>query len=36
MGSGVTDSSSGGVAKRKRHSGLVNFLIRLAKEKPLG
>ncbi len=29
-------SSSGKVAERKKHSFLVNFLIRLVKEKPLG
>jgi len=32
----VADSSSGRVAERKRHSGLVGFFIRLVKEKPLG
>ncbi len=32
----MADSSSGGVAERKRHSFLVGFLIRLVKEKPLG
>ncbi len=32
----MADSSSGRVAGRKRHSFLVNFLIRLVKEKPLG
>jgi len=32
----VADSSSGRVAETKRHSFLVGFLIRLAKEKPLG
>ncbi len=32
----MADSSSGGVAERKRHSFLVNFFIRLVKEKPLG
>jgi len=32
----MADSSSGGVAERKRHSFLVGFLIRLLKEKPLG
>jgi len=32
----VADSSSGRVAERKRHSWLVNLLIRLVKEKPLG
>ncbi|GAH60158.1 unnamed protein product, partial [marine sediment metagenome] len=32
----MADSSSGGVAERKRHSWLVGFLIRLVKEKPLG
>jgi len=32
----VADSSSERVAERKRHSALVNFLIRLVKEKPLG
>ncbi|MBA7569541.1 Dipeptide transport system permease protein DppC [subsurface metagenome] len=36
MGDGVTDSSSGGVAERKKHSFLVGFIIRLVKEKPLG
>jgi peptide/nickel transport system permease protein len=32
----VADSSSRRVAEAKRHSALVNFLIRLVKEKPLG
>ena len=32
----MTDSSSGRVTERKRRSFLVNFLIRLVKEKPLG
>jgi len=32
----VADSSSGRVAETKRHSLLVDFLIRLVKEKPLG
>ncbi|MBA7608251.1 Glutathione transport system permease protein GsiD [subsurface metagenome] len=32
----MADSSSGKVAERRRHSGLVEFLIRLVKEKPLG
>jgi len=32
----VTDNSSGRAAERRRHSGLVEFLIRLVKEKPLG
>jgi len=32
----VADSSSGRVAERKRHSPLVDSLIRLVKEKPLG
>jgi len=36
MGNGVADSSSGRVAERKRHSWLVDFLVRLVKEKPLG
>ncbi len=36
MGNGVADSSSGRVAEGKRHSRLVNFVIRLVKEKPLG
>ena len=36
MGNRVTDSSLGGVAKRKRRSFAVNFFIRLVKEKPLG
>ena len=36
MGNGTTNSSSGGVAERKRYSGLVGFVIRLVKEKPLG
>jgi len=33
---GVADSSSGRVAERKRHFWLVEFLVRLVKEKPLG
>ena len=32
----MADSTSGRVAERKRHSRLVGFLIRLAREKPLG
>ena len=32
----MTENSSGQVAEPKRHSALVNFLIRLVKEKPLG
>ncbi len=32
----MADSSSGIVAERKRHSWLVNFFIRLVREKPLG
>ena len=32
----MTDSSSGRIAERKRHSFLVGFVIRLVKEKPLG
>ncbi|MBA7481023.1 Glutathione transport system permease protein GsiD [subsurface metagenome] len=32
----MTDSSSGRVAERKKHSAAVVFLIRLVKEKPLG
>jgi len=32
----MADSSSGGVAEKKRHFFLVDFLIRLVKEKPLG
>ncbi len=32
----MADSSSGRVTETKRHSGLVGFLIRLVKEKPLG
>ena len=32
----MADSSSGRVAERKRHSRLVDFWIRLVKEKPLG
>ncbi len=36
MGNRASDSSSGRVAERKRHSFLVNFLIRLVKEHPLG
>ena len=36
MGNRATDSSSGRVAERKRHSWLVASMIRLVKEKPLG
>ncbi|MBA7658402.1 Oligopeptide transport system permease protein OppC [subsurface metagenome] len=36
MGNSATDSSSGRVAERKRHSFFVDFFIRLVKEKPLG
>ncbi|MBA7665873.1 Glutathione transport system permease protein GsiD [subsurface metagenome] len=36
MGNGMADSSSGRVTDRKRHSWLVEFLVRLVKEKPLG
>ena len=36
MGNRATDSSSGMVAEKKRHSWLVGFMIRLVKEKPLG
>ncbi|MBA7481115.1 Glutathione transport system permease protein GsiD [subsurface metagenome] len=36
MGNKATDSSSGMVTERKRHSFLVGFVIRLVKEKPLG
>ena len=36
MSNGVADSSSGGVAETKRHSFLVDSMIRLVKEKPLG
>jgi len=32
----MADSSSGGVAETKKHSALVDLLIRLVKEKPLG
>jgi len=32
----VADSSSGRVAERKKHSFLVDLMIRLVKEKPLG
>jgi len=32
----MSDSSSGRVAEKKRHSWLVGFVIRLVKEKPLG
>ena len=32
----MADSSSGRVAERKRHSYLVNLMLRLVKEKPLG
>ena len=32
----MADSSSGRVTERKKHSWLVDFLIRLVKEKPLG
>jgi peptide/nickel transport system permease protein len=34
--SGVTEGSSGKASKAKKHSWLVDFLIRLVKEKPLG
>ena len=36
MGNSVADSSSGRVAERKKHFWLVDFVIRLVKEKPLG
>jgi len=36
MGKGTTDTSSEMVAEPKRRSGLVDFTIRLVKEKPLG
>jgi len=36
MGNKATDSSSGMVTERKRRSFLVDFVIRLVKEKPLG
>ena len=36
MGNRTTDSSSGRVAERKRRSRLVDVIIRLMKEKPLG
>ncbi len=36
MSNSVTDSSSERVAEKKRHSWLVDFFIRLVKEKPLG
>ncbi len=36
MGNSAADSSSRGVAERKRHSWLVDSGIRLVKEKPLG
>ena len=36
MANSTADSSSGSAAERKRHSKLVDFLIRLWKEKPLG
>ncbi len=36
MGDGVAESSSGGVAERRRHSFLVDLGIRLVREKPLG
>jgi len=36
MGNSVVDGSSGKVAERKRHSWLVDFFMRLVKEKPLG
>ncbi|MFC1984324.1 ABC transporter permease [Chloroflexota bacterium] len=32
----MTDSTSGEVVELKRHSAVVNFLLRLVKEKPLG
>ena len=36
MGNRATDSSSGGVAERKKRSYLVDFFVRLVREKPLG
>jgi len=36
MGNGADDSSSGRATERKRHSRLVDFFIRLVREKPLG
>jgi len=36
MGNRAADSSSGGAAERKRRSFLVNFFVRLVREKPLG
>jgi len=36
MGNSVADSPSGRVAEKKRHSFLVDSMIRLVKEKPLG
>ncbi len=36
MGNRMTDSSSGKVAERKKHSFLVDVMIRLVREKPLG
>jgi len=36
MGNSTAASSSGNVAEKKRHSFLVNSMIRLVKEKPLG
>ncbi len=36
MAKGTTDTSSEMIAERKRHSWLVDFWIRLVKEKPLG
>ena len=36
MANSTADSSSGSTADRKRHSKLVDFLIRLGREKPLG
>ena len=36
MGNGADDSSSGRATERKRHSWLVDFFIRLVREKPLG
>jgi peptide/nickel transport system permease protein len=36
MGNSAADSSSGKVAERKKHFWLVDFVIRLVREKPLG
>jgi len=36
MGNRAADSSSGGVAERKKRSYLVDFFVRLVREKPLG